>query len=58
MTREAKEDLSRASWMALLGLAIVLLSALAGMPIARLLMSNEDEAAVSGLVCTTGSRAV
>ena len=46
----SKDDLSRASWIALLGLAIVLLGAIAGLPVASELVSDDDDAAVAGIV--------
>jgi hypothetical protein len=46
----SKDDLSRVSWIALLGLAIVMLGVMAGMPVAGRLVSDEDDAAVAGVV--------
>jgi hypothetical protein len=45
-----RDDLPRASWIALLGLAVVLVGVVAGMPIAGQLVSDKDDAAAKGIV--------
>lgn len=45
-----KDDLSTASWIANLGLAVAVALAFAGIPVAGALVPGDDEAAVSGII--------